>query len=91
MDLGYLDKDDITIVIPEDYEIEARPKDVQIDQPFASFSFSLETNGREIHVNNRLLMKSGIFDKSLFPNLSEFIRTISSIYNQKIVLRKRNV
>jgi len=91
LDLGYLDKDDITIVIPEDYEIEARPKDVQIDQPFASFSFSLETNGREIHVNNRLLMKSGIFDKSLFPNLSEFIRTISSIYNQKIVLRKRNV
>lgn len=89
LDLGYLDKDDITIVIPEDYDIESRPKDVRIEQPFASFSFTMQEDGREIHVRNRLLMKSGAFDKSLYPLLTEFIKTVSSTYNQKIVLKRR--
>ena len=88
-DMGYLDEDDITIAIPEGFEIEARPKDVQIEQPFGSFSFTIQVEEGKVHIKNRLLMKSGTFPKSLFPPLSDFIRTISSIYNQKIVLKKK--
>jgi hypothetical protein len=89
-DMGYLDSDDITITIPDGYEIEAGPKDVNIDQPFASFSFNMTTEGQEIHIKNRLLMKSGSFPKALYPQLVDFIRTISSVYNQKVVLKKAN-
>ena len=88
-DLGYLDEDDITIAIPEGFEIEARPKDVQIEQPFGAFSFTMQVEGDKVLIHNRLLMKSGTFPKALFPQLSDFIRTISSIYNQKIILKKK--
>lgn len=89
-DMGYLDEDDITIAIPEGFEIEARPKDVQIEQPFGSFTFTMQVEGDKVRIHNRLLMKSGTFPKSLFPQLSDFIRTISGIYNQKIVLKKKS-
>ncbi len=89
-DMGYLDSDDITITIPDGYEIEAGPKNVNIEQPFASFSFNMTTEGQEIHIKNRLLMKSGSFPKALYPQLADFIRTISSVYNQKVVLKKAN-
>ena len=88
-DMGYLDTDDITITIPEGYAIEACPKGVSIEQPFASFSFSIQTDGNTIHVKNRLLMKSGTFPKSQYPQLADFIRSINSAYNQKVVLKKK--
>ena len=85
---GYLDEDDITLTIPEGYVVEARPKNVSIEHPFATFSFTLQVDGNTIHAKNRLLKRSGTFDKSLFPQLFEFFRTISNTYNQKIVLKK---
>lgn len=88
-DMGYLDLDDITITIPEGYEIEACPKNVHIEQPFASFSCSWHAEGSEIHVRNLLMMKSGTFSKSLFPQYVEFLRTINGVYNQKVVLKKK--
>jgi hypothetical protein len=88
LELGYQDEDDITLTIPEGYTIEACPKDINIEQPFASFSFSIKRNDKTIHVKNRLLMKSGTFDKSLFPQLTEFLQSISNIYHQKIILKK---
>ena len=88
-DMGYLDTDDITITIPEGYAIEACPKGVSIEQPFASFSFSIQTDGNTIHVKNRLLMKSGTFPKSQYAQFVDFIRSINSAYNQKVVLKKK--
>ena len=88
IDNGYLDEDDITLTIPEGYAIEARPKDVSIEYPFATFSSTLQVAGNTIHVKNRLLTRSGTFDKSLFPQLAEFFTTVSSTYSQKIVLKK---
>jgi competence transcription factor ComK len=88
LEMGYLNEDDITLTIPEGYTIEACPKNVNIEQPFASFSFSLQRDDKTIHIKNRLLMRSGAFDKSLFPQLSDFLQSISNIYNQKIILKK---
>lgn len=85
---GYLDDDEITITIPEGYAVEARPKNVQIEQPFGSFSSSIKIDGNTIRVHNRLLSRSGRFDKALFPQLSDFFRSVSNAYNQKIVLKK---
>jgi len=85
---GYLDEDEITLTIPEGYVVESRPKDVRIEQPFATFTFSLQVEGNTIRVRNRLLRHAGAYDKALFPQLSEFYRTLSSTYSQKIVLKK---
>ena len=89
MSMGYLDEDDITLTIPDGYEIEAMPKSVVIDKPFGSFAFAVVPNGGEIRIMNRLLMKSGTFDKSQYPELTAFIKTVAGAYGQKIVLKKQ--
>ena len=88
LEMGYLNEDDITLTIPNGYTIEACPKNISIEQPFASFSFSLHRDDKTIHIKNRLLMRSGMFDKSLFPSLAEFLQSINNIYNQRIILKK---
>ena len=89
LESGYLDEDDITIVIPEGYDIESQPKDFIQDQAFGSFSLTISREGNDIHVRNRLLMKSGTYDKALYPQLIDFIKNISNVYGQKIVLKKQ--
>jgi len=53
--------------------------------------FAKQRTDPMILIHNRLLMKSGSFPKSQFPQLADFIRTISSIYNQKVVLKKKEL
>ena len=86
--MGYLDEDNISLTIPEGYEIEALPKDETIEKPFGTFDSSIQTDGQEIHVTYRLLMKSGDYDKSLFPELTDFLKTANKAYNQRIVIKK---
>ena len=87
-DMGYLDVDDISIHIPDGYEVEAKPKDMHVESVFGTFSFTLQEESQNVHVSIRLLMKSGTFPKALFPELASFIRTISASYNQKVVLKR---
>ncbi len=87
-DMGYMDVDDISIHIPDGYEVEAKPKDMHVESVFGTFSFTLREESQNVHVSIRLLMKSGTFPKALFPELASFIRTISASYNQKVVLKR---
>lgn len=88
---GYLDEDDITIAIPEGYEVEAMPKSFEIDKPFGTFSFMVVPGENSIMVTNRIVMKSGQYDKSQYPDLIDFIKTISNAYGQKVVLKKKGL
>lgn len=88
LEAGYLDKDEITLTIPEGYDVEARPKDITIEQPFGTFSFTMKQEGSELHIQNSLLMKSGTYDKSQYPQFIDFMKTVSGTYSQKIVLKK---
>lgn len=85
---GYLDEDEITLTIPEGYVVETRPKNVQVDESFASFSFNIKVDGNTIRVHYRLLRRSGSFPKSLYPQLTAFYRTVRNAYSQKIVIKK---
>lgn len=86
---GYLDEDEIILSIPEGYDIEACPKDLTLEQPFGHFSYALRQEGREIRIQNRLLVKSGTYDKSLYPLFVDFLATVKNIYGQKIVLKRK--
>ena len=90
LESGYLDKDEITLTIPEGYEIEAMPKDQAVEQPFGTFSFTVKRDGSEVRIQNSLLMKSGTYDKSQYPQFIDFMKKISGIYSQKIVLKKQD-
>jgi hypothetical protein len=44
--------------------------------------------GAPYRVRNRLVMKSGRYDKSQFPDLVDFIKTIGNAYGQKVILKQ---
>ena len=85
---GYADEYHITFVLPEGYTIEAMPKCFSLEQPFGTFSLDISSEGNEIHITTRLLMKAGSYDRSLYPQLSAFLKTVTAVYSQKIVIKK---
>ena len=87
---GYLDEDDILLSFPQGYDIEAMPQNTFIEEPFGTFSMTILPTGDGIRLQNRLLMKSGVYDKSQFPKLVEFLKSVSSAYAQKLVLKKKD-
>ena len=86
---GWQDESIITLTIPEDYSVEAKPKDITIEKPFGTFFFHLSQQENTIKAEYRLLLKKGSYDKSLFADLSEFIKQIGKAYAQKVALKKK--
>lgn len=85
---GYLDSDTIIINIPDGYHVEALPPSIDMQSDFGSFSFGISQEGNIIKVHNRLLVKSGRFDKSKYEELRSFRNVVSKMYRQKVVVVK---
>lgn len=85
---GYLDEEDITIHIPQGFIIEARPRDSTYQSPFGTLTFSVACKDKDINVHYKLLMKKGLFGINTYSQLHDFMQSVSSLYNQKMVLKK---
>lgn len=90
IETGYCDEDEIIITLPEGSEIEATPSDVIINESFASFHSIIKRKGSQIIITNRLLVKSGTYDKSSYSRFIEFMKIVNTAYGQKVVLKKIN-
>lgn len=90
IETGYCDEDEIIITLPEGNEIEATPSDVIINESFASFHSIIKRKGSQIIITNRLLVKSGTYDKSSYSRFIEFMKKVNTAYGQKVVLKKIN-
>ena len=90
IETGYCDEDEIIITLPEGSEIEATPSDVIINESFASFHSIIKRKGSQIIITNRLLVKSGTYDKSSYSRFIEFMKRVNTAYGQKVVLKKSN-
>lgn len=88
LNTGYVDEDDIQLTFPEGYDIEAMPQNMIIEEPFGTFAMILLPTDNGLRIQNRLQMKSGVYDKSQYPKLVEFVKAVSSAYGQKVVLKK---
>jgi hypothetical protein len=83
---GYLDTDDFVIDLPEGFDVESLPADISESLPFAEFTFSLRREGRKLHLRQRLLVHSGTFEKTLFPDYVALMKKVETTYGQRIVL-----
>ena len=90
IETGYCDEDEIIITLPEGSEIEATPSDVIINESFASFHSIIKRKGSQIIITNRLLVRSGTYDKSSYSRFIEFMKKVNTAYGQKVVLKKIN-
>ena len=86
---GYRDLKDVIIEIPEGYMIESMPKGLNIEGPFGSCTMILIANETRINIIYQLQIKSGTYDKALFSQFNEFMKTASTGSRQNIVLKKK--
>jgi hypothetical protein len=84
---GFTDKDEFTVQLDSNLEIEAMPNDVAIETKFGSYNFSIK-----ILSDNQLLYKriyvlnKGYYSKEEYETFREFILNVAKYDNTKIVL-----
>lgn len=86
---GYLDSDTITIEIPSNYTIEAIPSPISINNKFGKLNATISTKENKIFITNNLLMHSGKYTASAYPDFLAFRNEISKLYQSMIVLKKK--
>ena len=86
---GYYDADTIELQIPEGYEIESVPANVQLVTDFGTYELKLDIKEAKILINNQLFIKAGDWNVSLYPSFVEFLTKVTDTYGSKIVLRKK--
>ncbi|MHA4895056.1 DUF3857 domain-containing protein [Pedobacter sp. PWIIR3] len=84
---GFTDEDVLIYQLPENYKIELKPEDKVINSMFGTYNFSLEIQNNKLICKRKLVLKNGIYDASNYLELINFINTISSVDNSKIVFK----
>lgn len=85
---GYLDIDNFEIVIPENYELEALPEDVEINTDFGRYSVGFSIVEDKIEYTRKLYIKKGAYDKAAYSTYRDFRKKVSKLDNSIIVLKK---
>ena len=82
-------KDTIHIRIPEGYEIETKPKPVEIESEYGYFSSELEEQAEEIIYIQTVEIKPGRYSASAFDEMKKFYNRIETLQNTKIGLKAK--
>jgi hypothetical protein len=85
---GWVDVDEITINIPEDFSIESTPSPVTIENEFGHFVSNITVDGKTITIKQTLSVKSGQWKAASYPSLRELFEKAVSGYSGKIIIRK---
>lgn len=88
IDYGFLDEENVTYSLPDGYTAESIPQPVNIQMPFGSFSSSIKCEGNQLLIHQSLLMHRGCYPQGLIDSFAGFLKSITSSYDQKIVLKK---
>lgn len=84
---GYLDEDIFKVEIPEGFEIEALPENIDIKNKFGEYHFEISTSDNIIIYKRKLFLKKGQYPNTDYKNYRDFRKHISKADNSKIVLK----
>ncbi|XLS29955.1 DUF3857 domain-containing transglutaminase family protein [Flavobacteriaceae bacterium M23B6Z8] len=85
---GYLHETDFEIVLPEGYQIEAKPDNVELESKYGRYTASIEIKDRKIHYRRSFMEKHGKHPKEEYKAFRDFKRQVARHDNAKIVLLK---
>ncbi|MGK4566032.1 DUF3858 domain-containing protein [Flavobacterium sp. 3HN19-14] len=89
---GYYDYDEITINLPEGYDIEALPSNFESKNKFGEYSTQIVKNQDNTLLYKRsLLIKDGYYDNKEYEDYRLFREQIARNDNAKIVLTKKKL
>ena len=88
---GYFDIDEIEIVVPMDYVVEAIPNNLEIKNKFGEYQMELISKGQNQFVYKRkLLIKEGAYESKEYEEYRLFREQVAKNDNAKIVLTKKS-
>lgn len=87
---GFLDNDEFTIELPNEYAIEAMPKEQNIETEFGSYkvSYTHMPENNTVRYSRRLLVKKGEYPKEKYNAYRDFRKEIARLDDAQIVLVK---
>ncbi len=86
---GFADHDEVTIVIPEGYTIDAKPNNMELKNKFGEYKCELVSiNATQMLYKRSLIVRSGQFEPSEYENYRKFREAIAKADNAKMVLVK---
>ena len=86
---GYMDQTSVIIRIPDNMEIEARPKNCEEITPFGRYSSQLTVEKGRITIEHRTTMHAGTYPREQYEEYREFLRGRARSFNANLVLRKK--
>jgi hypothetical protein len=76
-----------TIIIPEGYAIDFLPENFEFDNNLMQFMYKSSSDGNNIQINCRYLLKKSIFTPMDYPRLKFYLTEAIKKLNQEIVLK----
>ena len=90
IDRGYLDEDEFTIHLPENYVPETWVQSATEESKFGTYSISITPKGpKSLLYKRKLLIKSGKFPKEDYEEYREFRKKVARYDNSKIIQTKK--
>ena len=88
-DLSFRDVDSIEIQLPEGYEIEAMPKNVELDSKFGKYTSTTRIDGNTLLQYRKFERPNGRFSAKEATELTQFYETIYKADRARVVLVKK--
>lgn len=89
INFGFKDIDQLTINIPDGYEIERLPSSLNIENKYGQLSsIIIKTENNRITILQSLYIPSGAYSKNEFKEFVAFIDLVNNTYKNNIVLKK---
>ena len=90
IDRGFYDEDQIEIMIPEGYKVDALPENTSISNAFGEYKTEIITQTPQKLIYNRSLsINAGFYDKKDYDSYRIFIEQIAKNDNSKVVITKK--
>lgn len=89
---GFLDEDEMTLRLPEGYQVEALPEEKSIENEFGAYSMSasLSEDKKSVRYKRSLFIKEGAYPKEKYNSYRDFRRATARADNAQMVLVKNN-
>ncbi len=90
IDRGFYHEDEIEVVLPQGYVVDAQPNPFDIKDKFGEYKTEIiVVNPTKIIYKRSLLINKGNYDKKEYENFRKFAEQIAKADNSKILLTKK--
>jgi hypothetical protein len=86
IDYGFIDSDQIEIIVPSNYVVKQLPESMNIKEKFGEYSSKVIFENNVLVFKRELIMNEGFFSKEEYESFRKFREQISKLDNLKILL-----